>query len=116
LANYTPHSVTILSDDGPLSIPVSGPPARVVQTRGDLEPIRVGAFDIAVGWSQIGTEVINLPEVRPGQLIIVARMVAEAAADRSDLVFPDDLVRNDNGAVVGCRRLSRLGGADVEWI
>lgn len=116
LANYTPHSVTILSDDGPLSIPVSGPPARVGQTRGDLEPIRVGAFDISVGWSQIGTEVINLPEVRPGQLIIVARMVAEAAADRSDLVFPDDLVRDDNGAVVGCRRLSRLGGAEVEWI
>ena len=49
----------------------------------------------------------DLPDPVPGVLLIVSRMVAEHTAGRDDLVFPDDLVRDESGAVTGCRRLGR---------
>ena len=38
---------------------------------------------------------------------VLSRVVKTALPDRDDLVVPDELVRDDAGRVVGCRRLSR---------
>ncbi len=40
---------------------------------------------------------------------IVSLAVAQAARDRKDLFVPDDLVRDEKGVIVGCRRLARVG-------
>jgi hypothetical protein len=50
----------------------------------------------------------NLPPARPGILIIVSRLVAEAAPERLDLVVPNDLIQDRNRRVVGCRSLAHL--------
>lgn len=109
LVNLTPHPVTIIGADGAqLSVPVSGPAARTDIVRGDLHDVVVGSTTVSIGWSSNLGMVTNLPDPRPNVLIIVARMVADALPDRADLVFPDDLVRDEHGGVVGCRRLSCL--------
>lgn len=46
-----------------------------------------------------------LPDPVPGTVHIVARVVAAQAPERDDLVWPDDLIRDDQGRVVGCRAL-----------
>ena len=109
LLNLTPHEVTILSEAGTaLTIAPGGPPTRVELSRGHLGSIEVDGTQVDLGWSSTNGRVIDLPAAESDQLIIVARLVAEHAPDRDDLVFPDDLVRNAAGVIEGCRRLSRL--------
>ena len=50
----------------------------------------------------------NLPAARPGVLLIVSRLVAEALPEPPDLVVPDDFVFKPPGRVVGCRSLAHL--------
>jgi hypothetical protein len=38
-------------------------------------------------------------------------LVAEAVPDRDDLVFPDDIVRDATGAVIGCHALTAVSPA-----
>jgi hypothetical protein len=64
----------------------------------------------------VDDKLVNLPDPEPSRLIIVERMVAEAASHRNDLVFPDDLVRDENGVVESCRRLSRIGDSAIAGV
>ncbi len=47
----------------------------------------------------------NLPEPEDGTYYIVPRIVAIAAYDRDDLVYPHEIRRNLQGAVIACRKL-----------
>lgn len=49
----------------------------------------------------------GFPEPRDGWLFIVSRAVAERS-DRTDLVVPDSIVRDEDGRVVGARALARI--------
>ena len=46
-------------------------------------------------------EVKDLPDREPGVFYIVSRMVAEAVPDREDLVAPSELIRDDEGNIIG---------------
>lgn len=71
---------------------------------------------VAVSYKQIGEEggiplfapsygeVEGLPSPQPDTIYIVSGMVLSAApADRTDLVAPGDLVRDNDGKPVGCK-------------
>jgi hypothetical protein len=111
LRNLTPHPVTLLGASGlSITLPVDGEPPRVELVRS--EPV---SLDTTVGTFELrttvrGDTIENLPPPRDGVLLIVSRLVAEAAPERGDLLFPDDTVRNKKGAVVGARGLGRLVG------
>ena len=47
-------------------------------------------------------EVTGLPEYEEGVYLLVSAMVREALPLRSDLVSPGQLLRDDNGNVIGC--------------
>jgi hypothetical protein len=51
---------------------------------------------------------VALPEPEFDTYHIVSRMVAEAYPNRRDLVFPDQLLRNDSGDVVGCSAFGQV--------
>ena len=55
--------------------------------------------------------VSDLPAPQPGVLLVVFRTVA-AEVSRSDLVFPDLEIRDENRRIVGCRRLARFASSD----
>lgn len=50
---------------------------------------------------------IGLPDEEEGTLLVVSKIVADAAPGRSDLVMPDLVVRDDAGRIVACRGLAR---------
>jgi hypothetical protein len=114
LVNLTPHPVMFFGDEGPeCAVEPSGVVARVSensQVSGSLT-IRnqLNGHDVEVEVVNVMTSgVEGLSDSVAGTLYIVSRIVAEACPHRSDLVFPVDLVRREDGSIVGCKRLGRL--------
>lgn len=107
LVNLTPHSITVVGDSGEtiLTIPPAGVVARCSVKKERVATIGINNFNIPVSWVTFG-EVVDLPEPQDGTIYIVSRAVAEARRDRDDLLVPDDLVRDEEGRIVGCRGFS----------
>jgi len=103
--NLTPHSIIFMDAAGNtvLTVEPSGQVARCSVTREKVGEIN----GIPVNRSRFG-EVENLPEPEEGTVYIVSNLVAQAVPDREDVFFPDDLVRDENGNVIGCRALGRI--------
>ena len=102
--NLTPHEVTLVNDQGDITLVIEpeGTPARCVVKR----EIAFIADGISVNKSVFG-EVVGLPEPIEGTWYIVSRIVAEAA-QRSDLLVPDETVRNQEGQIVGCKSFATV--------
>lgn len=96
IVNLTPHAISI----GDRTISPSGTIARVsvsLSPAGDLDgiPLVHGTYG----------EVTGLPYSQKGVLLIVSALVRCALPNRKDLASPADLVRNDQGQIVGARAL-----------
>lgn len=87
-----------------MALEPSGHLPRVETLREDRKPLETALGPVPVAVSRAG-EVSGLPDRQSGVTLIVSRMVAEAAPDRRDLVFPLDLIRDDKGRVIGCASL-----------
>jgi hypothetical protein len=112
LINLTPHPIHLCDDDGVfLTLPPEPTPARceerdaatagVIDDRAPARPITV--YAVVFG------ETRGLPPPAPGTYFIVSRLLAEANADRDDLLIPHQMVRDAEGKVVGCRAFSVAG-------
>jgi hypothetical protein len=107
LVNLTPHDVNIVRDGTViLTVPKMGVEARAAVERGSLYNLDVDGTDIPVQVTSLGA-VSGLLEPENGVFLIVSRIVADARKDRFDLLFPDDLVRDSKGAVIGAKTLGR---------
>lgn len=98
LVNLTPHTVNL----GTLVIPASGKVARVAEVKSVAH-----TFD-DLGFSLVTVQngpIENLPESSDDKLFIVSAQVRVAAPHRKDLASPGDLVRDDQGRVIGCNSL-----------
>lgn len=111
LKNLTPHDVVIVGDHGRLVIPPVATPARIGERRAPGAPIATQDGHTIDTIVATPGEITDLPEPIPGVIYVVSRLVAEHRPDRHDLVFPADLVRNGDGAIVACRLLARIGGS-----
>jgi hypothetical protein len=118
LVNLTPHPVMFFGDEGEkCAIEPSGVVVRVSENSqvSGLLTIRdqLNGHDVEVEVVNVMTSgVEGLPDSVAGTLYVVSRIVAEACPHRSDLVFPVDLVRREDGSIVGCRRLGRFVTAE----
>lgn len=103
LKNLTPHEVKIFKLNGTV------PDLDVVIEASDLVA-RVSCEYIKVDKKVEGVdmyrtvfgEVTGLPEYSEGVYLLVSAMVREALPLRSDLVSPGQLLRDDDGNVIGC--------------
>ena len=121
LVNLTPHEVTILGMDGGPGVVLagSGSVPRLVLSPGTTTIVTVagepgpgaaaGTVRIAVDHGQrlVGIDP-PLPDPQPGVLYVTSRVVAEHAPERTDLVWPNDLVRDSQERPVGARGLAAL--------
>ena len=105
LKNFTPHNVVIVINDTKIVIPSDGI-ARVTETKTATPSIDVDGVVIETFVSAFG-EVENLPPQEDGVMVIVSAMVASAAKDRNDLLVPGELVRDNDGNIIGCKSLRR---------
>ena len=105
LKNFTPHNVVIVINATKIVIPSDGI-ARVTETKTVTPSIDVDGVIIETFKSSFG-EVENLPPQEDGVMVIVSAMAASAAKDRNDLLVPGELVRDNDGNIIGCKSLRR---------
>jgi hypothetical protein len=114
LVNLTPHTVNIFNEDGDevLAVPPSGLVARIETI---IE--KVGTFRSGIPYFQtevtgapylIDTEgnIRGFPAGSKGEIFIVSGLF-RSYFDRPDLYQPGELLRDDDGQVIGCVGLSR---------
>ncbi len=103
IKNLTPHTVTIVTTTGEQIIYM---PTGVIP-RLSTKTIQVGAVDGIPITSTVFGEVQDMPEYVQDTYLIVSRMVLAAMPRRSDLLVPNELVRNEKGQIIGCRSLAK---------
>jgi hypothetical protein len=102
IVNLTPHPVVVRWDGGERVFPSAGV-ARLVDSAvpvADVDGVPVAA--VSVG------QVTGLPDPQPGCYLLVSRLTAAALPLRTDLLFPFEEIRDEQGRVVAVARLARL--------
>lgn len=106
--NLTPHDINIFDelDNVVMVIASSGRPIpRVSEVeKRNVEGVGLPCPVVEIGYGQV----TDIPPRRNNVYYIVSRTVAQALPDREDLLFPTDLVRDDTGTIIGCRKLARF--------
>lgn len=100
--NLTPHMINVV---GGIQFPASGTVARVTAVSQAVEEVKHDGKVVLLTKTIFG-KVENLPEPIEGTRYIVSTMVAQAAEGRHDLLTPGELVRDDQGNVIGCKSLN----------
>lgn len=102
IINLTPHKVTIIKEDGTLIQELKSQGiARLTQ-----QTIRIGEINNIPLTHTIFGQVEGLPMVQDGIYYIVSRMILENCIDRKDLLVPNEVVRDINGNIIGCKSLA----------
>jgi hypothetical protein len=101
IKNFTPHPISICNNAGEV--------VRVFQPEGlvRLRAVTVPAGEIdgiLVTRTEFG-EPEGLPDFKEGTFYIVSQLVKSALPSRSDLLVPAEVVRDENGNIVGCKSL-----------
>lgn len=118
--NLTPHDIHVVRPEGLITIKRSGTVARCREhevTDGYIE-LPVTHFDadnpngletflsIPITRKRYG-DVYGLPGPEEGVYYVVSYPVAVACPDRSDLLVPHGIVRDNEGRIQGCTGFSR---------
>ena len=54
------------------------------------------------------SEIEGLPEPKENTYYIVSALVAGAAKNRNDLLIPNDIIRDEEGRIIGCKNLAKI--------
>ena len=54
------------------------------------------------------TEIEGLPEPKENTYYVVSALVAGAAKNRNDLLIPNDIIRDEEGRIIGCKNLAKI--------
>ena len=103
LVNCTPHDINLAKTDGSTeAIPSCGIVPRVSTETVELsDEFGFRLVEVIFG------EIHDLPDEEENTIFIVSKICVDAAPERSDLVYPTDLRRDETGRVIGCGALSR---------
>lgn len=103
--NLTPHAIHLHHNGFILTVPASGRVARcsaVTTPCGDHDGFPL----VRRSFGAVSVDDQPFPDPVPGTIFIVSALCAAALAGRDDVASPGDLVRDDQGQIVGCRDLT----------
>lgn len=101
LVNLTPHTINVALPSGEwVELPPSGPPARLEVDRQQVGRILIGEDTVPV-YATVFGDCDGLPPPDNSHILIVSRVVAEHFPSRHDLIFPDEVIRNEKGVIIG---------------
>ncbi|MBE2204593.1 MAG: hypothetical protein IAE94_09680 [Chthoniobacterales bacterium] len=104
ILNYTPHPIKVVNPDKSLTEFTSHGIARcAAKSEKVAEVDGIPCFTTKYG------QVENLPEQKPGVVLIVSALVRTQLPERLDLLSPSGLVRDDKGNVIGCQGFDTNG-------
>lgn len=100
VVNMTPHDVNIV---GGKTYKRSGAEVRLKVETVPAEPLPDGTPTTKT----IFGEPVGLPEFQEGTYYIVSQLVKNALPNRSDLLVPAEIVRDEKGQITGAKSLGR---------
>lgn len=102
--NMTPHAVNLLSPDGAelMTFQPSGSLIRLTTNTVAAGEVEVDGVTIPLTTTAFGNPE-GLPAFQEGTMYIVSALIKSALPDRTDLVVPNEAVRDEQGRIVGCR-------------
>jgi hypothetical protein len=101
IKNFTPHPISICNNAGEVTREIQ--PEGLVRLRAVTVP--AGEIDgVPVTRTEFG-QPEGLPDFKEGTFYIVSQLVKSALPSRSDLLVPAEVVRDENGNIVGCKSL-----------
>ena len=101
IVNLTPHCVSIIRD-GFETIDLQS----VGNIRLSQSTENVGMLgNITLSKTTFGST--DLPEENPKKILIVSSLVCRAFPQRKDLYIPNEIIRDKNGGIIGCRSLAK---------
>jgi len=106
--NLTSHEINILDEDNNevLSIKPSDNLARVKKRIEEVETIFYNNKKIKVNKNTYD-KIEDLPNPIENAAFIVSKRVSNEKPERDDLYFPEEIVYNEDGSVMGCRKLGQ---------
>lgn len=110
IINLTPHAVTLINGENETKFESKGI-ARAKQLETAAGEMEISGLKIPTVRMEYG-EPEDLPEPKAGVCYIVSYITAMAAKANGrkteDLLMTADLIRNDDGQIVGCKKFSVL--------
>ena len=113
VVNCTPHDVVLITESGYLGLPSiaifksSGIIPRLLEQQQKISSINNDGLEIDIVKKSF-LEPEGLPEPQENTLYIVSALVAGACKNRDDLVVPNDIIRDEEGKIVGCKNLAKI--------
>lgn len=103
ILNLTPHAINIVDSKGNNLRTIT---PEDVSARLSATTEVIGSLDgIPLTQTQFGaTE--GLPEPSENTYFIVSRLIMAGNPERNDLLVPNDLLRNEEGHILGCQSLA----------
>jgi len=101
--NCTPHCINLFLENKSVKVfPRCDLPARLEET----VKTSIVLDGVTIAETVFG-KVQNLPEPEDNTFYIVSRLVLSASPGRKDLLVPNNLLRDSEGNVIGCKELAR---------
>lgn len=120
LLNFTPHPLVIyVAGEVVFTAPSVGG-ARCEEDRVPVPAVQIwgdgmsSTTTVPVTLVGFGT-VVGLPGPVDGVGYVVSRATAEALPRREDVYYPDGVVRDDQGRIIGCTGLGRVMVHTRDW-
>lgn len=105
--NLTPHPLMFYKDGNlVLTMESEEPAVRVGEERSYRGHVEIDGHQITVLNKSLG-DAKDLPPKQEGVYLIVSKVVADSAPERDDLLYPDMVIRDDYGMIIGCMTLAR---------
>ena len=107
IINCTPHDVNLITESENITFPRSGIIPRLTEQQVKINSVTVNGIEIDI-MKKSFNEVEGLPEPENGTTYIVSALIAGACPGRTDLIIPNDTIRDEKGRIVGCKNFARI--------
>jgi hypothetical protein len=108
VVNCTPHDVNLITESGNIIVfKRSGIIPRLLEQQKIISSIDINGIEINIVKKSF-LEPEGLPEPQENTFYIVSALVAGACKNRDDLVVPNDVIRDEEGRIVGCKNLAKI--------
>jgi len=105
IINKTPHPINIVNENNEIITvyPKSDSLIRLGMQTIQCDPLPDGT---PTSRTQYGNAE-GLPEYSEGTFYIVSQLIKSALPERTDLLVPAEVVRDETGNIIGCKSLGR---------
>jgi len=103
--NLTPHTINLILETETIKFESAVDKEFLPRCSEERDIFYTIGMSLKINKKKFG-EVVNLPEEKSNTYYLVSNMIISACKHRTDLLAPDEIVRDENGLIIGCKSFS----------